>query len=232
MKGLSEEIKNFVIKQMEEKHFDDRVGVSELGSCIRKAWYKRKMPRRLDFDTALIRFIGKLFHDCIEVSYPRREVFVQHKLEKGSIVGKIDVIEGGTIIDFKSKKDLSWVEKKGPLERDVNQVKFYSFISGAKKAKLVYYEVKPEIKPADNADKFWWNLRKEIVKEIRKKKPISFDIDVSDVTDVVRDYERRALNLFDSLRKNKPPMPNAEKWECKYCEYRDVCESVRYVGRR
>ena len=83
-------------------------------------------------------------------------------------------------------------------------------------------QVKLQIKLADNTDKFWWNLRKEIVKETRKRKPVSFDIDARDVSDVVKDYEEQALILFDSLKTNKPPVPNAQEWECKYCEYRGV----------
>lgn len=224
MQEISDEIKDFVIKQIEGKHFNNRVGVSELGSCIRKAWYNRKIPRKRDFERALPIYIGKLFHDYIERRYSKTEVFVQHKLGKGKIVGKIDAIEEGTIIDFKSKKDLFWIEKKGPAENDVNQVQFYVFASRIKKAKLIYYQVNPEIKPANNTEKFWWDLRRRIVKETRKRNPISFDVDVRDVSDVVKEYENLALNLFKSVKANKPPIPNAKEWECKYCEYRDVCE--------
>ena len=223
MQEISDEIKDFIMKRVEEKYFEDRVGVSELGFCIRKAWYNRRCPRRLDFERALSIYIGKLFHDYIERGYSKTEVFVQHKLGKGRIVGKIDAIEEGTVIDFKSKKDLFWVERKGPSENDVNQVKFYAFASGIKKAKLIYYQVNPEIKPADSVDEFCWNLRKEIVRETRKRKAVSFDVDVKDVSDVVRNYENRALILFESLKANKPPIPNAKGWECKYCEYRDIC---------
>ncbi len=73
---ISEEIKDFVINKVSGKHFEDRGGVSELGFCIRKAWYIRKIPRKLDFERALPIYIGKLFHDYIERRYSKTEVFV------------------------------------------------------------------------------------------------------------------------------------------------------------
>ncbi len=222
--GISEEIKNFVIDQAEEKHSDDRIGVSELGLCIRKAWYKRRQPRRLDFEKALPIFIGKLFHEYIERGYSRTEVFVQHKVGDVRIIGKIDAIEGNTVIDFKSKRDVFWIERKGPLRSDVSQVKFYAFASNIKKAKLIYYRVNPEIMPADNVERFEWIMRRKIVSEVRNQNAITFDIDARDVSDVVRSYERLALILSEALKENKPPEPNAQRWECKYCEYRDICD--------
>lgn len=69
-------------------------------------------------------------------------------------------------------------------------------------------------------------MRKGIVKDTRKRKPISFDVDVRGVSDVVKDYEDQALILFDSLKENEPPLPNAKEWESKYCNYKDVCSEV------
>lgn len=227
MEGIPEDVKAYVLSEVESSHADDRVGVSELGGCLRKAWFKRRMPRPVDFESAFRMFVGRLFHIYIERGYEKTEVSVQHKVGKGVIVGKIDAIVGDTAIDFKSKRDIRFVSERGPQERDVNQVKFYAFAANLQHAKLIYYKIDPKVQGVRSTDEFLQELKRGIVLEAIQSPRISFDIEMHDVTNVVRNYVTRALILFDALEDERPPALETPPppWECKFCEFREICKA-------
>jgi len=235
---IPDEIRAYVLSEVGGTYSDHRVGVSELGSCIRKAWYKRRFPKMPDFESALRMFIGRLFHLYIEKDYENTEVSVTYDTGKGIIAGKIDAIVGDTAIDFKSKRDLKKISQYGPLTRDVNQVKFYAYMADLKRAKLLYYKISPPVKYEGSVDEFILSLKRGIVMEVLNSTHISFDVKMHDLTDVVRNYVTRAKILFEALEDERPPsfedfegfeIERPPEWECRFCEFRQICE---YADRK
>jgi len=230
IKSLNE-VKRYIISQtMSGEYSDDKIYVSELGFCIRKAWFKRKMPKEIDFNTALKMLIGSLFHEIIEKNYNETEksavatIHVDGK--KVEIRGRIDAVVGNGIIDFKSKdgRGLSRIKENGPSRYDEKQIKFYARAGGYKKALLQYYQIDPKISIDDmtNPKEFISRLKEKISRAIRE--PITFEVDVENA-DVTKEYEKLATVLYKSLIKNEPPAFEPKKWMCTNCEYRHICKA-------
>lgn len=56
-----------------------------------------------------------------------------------------------------------------------------------------------------------------------------FTVDCSDAFDVVKELEEKARQFYKALKDDKLPEA-VDGWECKYCEFKDVCDKLEVEG--
>jgi CRISPR-associated protein Cas4 len=187
--------------EKEYEYRDEVLHVTELLYCLRKAFYRRKVPEEAQKRIEQYWYVyrGNVFDELWCKLFERNQVRVTHRIPNGpTIVGRIDFVrtENGEPVIYELKTVSShYAIKDGPKPHHVAQVKAYAWMENIKRAKLIYVSF-------------------EGVKV--------FDIDCSDAESVVLWLEGRAMKLYRSLKENKPP-EREEGWECRYCEFKDIC---------
>lgn len=200
---LPERIKKHIIDTTKRDYVppDDRIWVTEVLYCLRKAWFRRKMPKPIDIHSAWHLYRGIIFHNIWEGLYADENKKIEIPIyNTGAVlVAKYDFIEGDTIYDLK------WVAdgyenylKQGPNKSHKEQVQIYLHAKGMKRGGLIYLMSK-------NVKIFEFEL----------------DEDFS-----IYKYIDRALLLWDALKTNEPPPKTPNRKECAYCEYKDECIRV------
>jgi len=203
---LPEPILEHIKKTVEREYeYDDRkVHVTELTGCILKAYLNRKLSEKIEepFERVWYKYRGLIFDELWTGLFPRNQVRITHRIPDGPVItGRIDFIHDGKIFELKT---INTIKKLGePLSHHVKQVKFYAWCENIDKAVIIYVSF----------DGFK-----------------IFEIDCSDAYNVVKEFEEKALKLYKALKENKPPEPDAEEWECRYCDFYMVYCGGREIG--
>jgi len=202
-KEILEHIYKTTVKDY-EYYRDESIHVTELTYCLRKAYLRRKIeqPPEKTIDGLWFFYRGLIFDEMWTGLFPRNQVRVTHRIPNGpTIVGRIDFIAyepDPVIYELKTISTLKAVNE--PKEEHVIQTKFYSWCENVQKARIIYVSFE--------------GVR-------------IFDIDCSNVDEVVENLEWRAVTLYECLKKNKIP-PKEDTWECNYCELKELCERNIY----
>jgi len=197
---LPKVIQNHILEKTSEKFIreNNRISVTELLYCIRKAYYQRVNPKPLSLQHAWYIYRGELFDEVWTSLFSRNQLTCTHRIRDVPvvIVGRADFIdEDGAVADLKTHANLKWLEK--PKPEHVMQVRFYGWCLAVPKARLYYVD-------------------------FRDCK--NFDVEIGDVeADVLEPLESLAVELYSCLEKKVPPFPQ-KSWVCKFCEYREECE--------
>lgn len=191
----------------------NRMGVTELLGCQRKAYFRRTDPLPIGVEQSFIFFRGQVFDEAFTTLFPRNQVRVTHRIRDTPIVisGRFDFVdEDGAVADWKTIDGTYWIESKGAKEENVIQVLFYCYCEGVNKGRLYYMSLGNVIK-------------------------IDIDANEKAQREVIEILEERAKNLYDSLVYATVPDIDSDHskdfWECKYtkgqnevrCEYYDRC---------
>ncbi|HUS49748.1 MAG TPA: PD-(D/E)XK nuclease family protein [Candidatus Paceibacterota bacterium] len=186
---------------------------SEIGYCLRKAWYSYKKPKPTD--NALIRIFeaGNILHEFIEeviiseknpeVELLQKEVPVKIKTKDFTISGRIDNLILAKIenkIFLVEVKSCKYLPKEFRKENEM-QLQLYLKAAEVQDGMLLYIQ-------KDNLETRWFNIPydEEKANEILKR----FDI------------------LHDSLVKETLPEAEAKhdeekKWLCNKCPWKEEC---------
>lgn len=207
---LPEEIQARIIERTgHEDHYNDReIYVTELVYCLAKAYYRRKTTEQpekgLRQRWALYR--GILFDEEWTSLFPRNQVRVTHRIPGGpTIVGKIDFMdEEGGIWELKTVAN-DYAIRDGPKPQHVAQALFYAWVQNAPTAHLLYLHLGGVHR---------------------------FDLDVRRAEEIVKELEAKAVKLHIALLENTPPDPENAAWECKYCEFKDICPFYQRGARK
>jgi len=201
---LPKEIIDHIVKTAAreyEYYRDESVHVTELVSCLRKAYFRRKLkhlPERTAGDLWYF-YRGLIFDELWTGLFPRNQVRVTHRIFGGpTIVGRIDFIayEPDPIIyELKTISSLRGLDE--PHESHVKQVKFYAWCENIPQARIIYVSL-------------------EGVKV--------FDIDCSDSDKVVEEMQMKAMVLYECLKSGEIPPKTNSTWECKNCMFKEMCE--------
>jgi len=216
IQDMPKTIQNYLMTKMnrdEKEYRDNRISVTDLCGCLRKAYFKRREPAPITLEQAFTFNRGILFDEEYTSLFPRNQVRVTHRISNYPIVitGRLDFIdEDGAVADWKTIDGTYWIEQKGAKEENITQVLFYAYCEGLDKARLYYMSL--------------GNL-------------IKVDVDADDKTQLenMEKLEDRALELYENLCCNSPPerddVHTKKYWECEYkksgntvrCEYYDKC---------
>ncbi len=191
---------------------------SEIGQCLRKAWFNIKMPKPVEPEVTKIFEAGNLFHAFIvevlkseknpEIELVADEMPLKYKIDEFEISGRIDDIiqlkyNGEKIlIEVKSTKSLDFL--KEPSEAYIMQIQFYMHVTGIKKGAILYVE-----------------------KNTLKSKAFFMDYDpkIAEMT------INRFRELHKSVTGNVMPEPEAKliykkRWMCNFCPYKKECDGI------
>jgi CRISPR/Cas system-associated exonuclease Cas4 (RecB family) len=199
---LPQAIQDHIIKTTsgEYEYRDKSVHVTELLYCLRKSYYRRtELSEEKEIEQRWFFYRGIIFDQLWTNLFPRNQVRVTHRISGGpTIVGKIDFIEMDdepTLYELKTISN-KYAIKNGPKEEHVKQIKFYMWCENIEKVKLIYVSF------AGIA---------------------IFEIDVSDAESIVQELEETAKLLYDCLVNEKLPPKTDRNWECKYCDFSELC---------
>ncbi|MHC1579852.1 MAG: AAA domain-containing protein [Candidatus Alkanophagales archaeon] len=243
-------IGRMLAEEAEREYRDERIYVSELGGCMRRSWFRRKLRelQKPNLGDALRLLLGRLFHELVEESYSMREVPVvwEFPADAGgggggagasasgggvlTLAGRIDAVDGGKVVEFKSKspKSFSYVMRNGPLQEDEEQVRFYAAAGGYERALLIYHEFQPKLKLSDFLHPE--RLRMRVAAALERGRFRCYEVDLSEGEATLRRYEALASKLHRALVTNTPPEGNRRF--CKFCEFRELCEDFERSERQ
>lgn len=181
--------------EREYTYRDGSLHVTELLYCLRKSYLRRQETAEKEISQKWYLYRGLIFDELWTTKFSRNQVRITHRIPDGpTIVGKIDFIHEDTIYELKTVSNF-YALKDGAKEQHIKQVKFYAWCENLDKAKLIYVSLE--------------GVR-------------IFDIDCSDAYETVRELEEKARILYKALKSKIPPEP-VESWECRYCEYKNLC---------
>jgi hypothetical protein len=209
---IKQEIKNQTEKDRVSE--DNRLYVTELIGCLRKAWFKRKFPKPLALKSRWYFYRGNVWDNLWTPLFEKNQVSVTHRLRSVPVVisGRIDFIDAdGAIADLKTTDNLYWINKEGAKEDNKKQVMFYAWCMAKDKARLYYVSLKDAIK-------------------------VEVEFTEDDLKELVEEMELNATILYNALIDDCPPERDARHidsyWECKpskegemYCDYAEECKS-------
>lgn len=214
IEDLPAPIKQFIVRETErDKIFEDnRLGVTELIGCLRKAWYRRKMPLPLSIQQRWWFYRGNLLDGVWTPLFERNQVRITHRIRDYPVVisGRIDFIdEDGAVADLKTIDNLYWIKKEGAKADHIKQVLFYAWCEARDKARLYYVSMNDAV-------------------------PMEVAVSEENKLEVVNELESNAKILYNALVNNIVPERDdkhtQDYWECGvskdgvcYCEYREQC---------
>ncbi|MBO8181028.1 MAG: PD-(D/E)XK nuclease family protein [Archaeoglobus sp.] len=181
---------------------DNSLHVTELVYCLRKAYYRRMAEKEGEKEEKGIKqrwylYRGIVFDEAWTGLFARNQVRVTHRVRNGpTIVGRIDFIDDdGTLYELKTISN-DYAIRDGPKPAHVKQALFYAWIEQAPRVRLVY---------------------------VHLGGVHIFELDTRLAEQVVEEVEQKAIELWRALKEGRPPEPHNEPWECRYCEFRDLC---------
>lgn len=204
IENLPERIKKHIIDtvKLENRPDENRIWVTEVLYCLRKAYFRRKIPKEITVDKAWHVYRGIVMHEKWESLYDDKDKKIEIPIYKtgACLVGKYDFIDDGILYDLKWVVDAyeRFLVGKGACESHVNQIKLYMYYKGLKRGRLIY-------------------LMSRVIKVVDVELDENYKPD---------EFIIRALILWDALKENRPPPKSPYKYECKYCEYKDECIKV------
>ena len=184
-------------KQRSRIYYDKAtIHVSEVVSCLRKAYYSRTRQMLIEPANAL-KVLGNGIHDAIQEILSRYGYDIEYEVKLRandiSLVGHIDAYSHSSrrIIEIKTSSRIPEV----PYPNHMKQVQIYIELSKAREAYIVY------ISRTDG--------RVRIFNVERNKKILRWAIE-------------RARILSSSLKSDRAP-ERERSVLCSYCSFRDVC---------
>jgi CRISPR/Cas system-associated exonuclease Cas4 (RecB family) len=191
---------------------------SEVGQCLRKAWFGIKMPKPVEPHVSKVFEAGNLFHSFIvevlrseknpEVKLIESEMPLKYNIDDFEISGRIDdliqIEYNGEkmIIEVKSTKSIETLRE--PSESYIMQLQFYMHITGVKKGAILYIE-----------------------KNTLKSKSFFVNYEPKTVENLIERFKK----LHRSVVQNEIPEPEAKldlkkRWMCNFCPYREECDAL------
>ncbi|NVM20585.1 MAG: PD-(D/E)XK nuclease family protein [Desulfobacterales bacterium] len=202
---IKQRILGKVTRDFKRRH--NEVYLTELLYCLRKAYFSRKIGKKITLQHAWYLYRGTLFDEEWTPLFERRQIRCTHRVPDSPVVvvARADFIDDdGAIADLKTYASLRYL--KGPKAEHVKQVLFYSWTNAIDKIRLYYVDFK-DCKKFDETNsplmKVTDTAQRELVKEI----------------------EGRAKILYYGLESDTPPSKE-ESWICKSCEYKEECEAA------
>ena len=200
LEDLPEKIKDEIQNRSMYEQRENQINTTELIYCIRKAYYRRKFPKPPSLKSAWWMWRGNVFDRVFTPLFERHQERVTHRVRGTPIIisGRIDFIEDDTVYELKTTNNLKYIQKDGPHKDHLKQVKFYTWCNAYQKAKIIYMDLNDVL---------------------------VFDVDLSDLDEVIDEFEDVARKLYNAILLDEPPEKNAQKWECNYCTYKDMCKN-------
>lgn len=200
LEELPEKMKTEIQDRSIYEQRENQINTTELIYCIRKAYYRRKYPEAPSLKSAFWMFRGNIFDKIFTPLFERHQERVTHRVRGTPIIisGRIDFIDGDTIFELKTVNSLRFIEKEGPHQDHLKQVKFYAWCNAYPNAKIIYMDLNDAL---------------------------VFDVDLSNEDETIDEFEDLARRLYTGIVTDEPPEPNAQTWECKYCTYKDRCKN-------
>ena len=210
-----------------ETRDNSKFRVSDAGKCrLMRYWKRQGKPGKQNWTPEILKAmqLGINIHEYIQqivTNLPRgiRRAICEQTVEDGQRIGHFDLYlelsdpieitdDGGVIknllYDIKTKGSKQWFyfEKNGYKSDRQHEYQVISY------AQMMLQEVDDYVIAYVNRDTL----------EIREN-----SVPVCLWEEVKADWDI----LINAWEKQEEPAPNAEKWECKYCMYRDVCEHAK-----
>ena len=209
--ALPDKIKKHILGETSSNYNppNNRIWVTNIICCLRKAWFRRKFPKRRELQKSWHLYRGNVFHDKWEGLYQDDDKKIDIPLwNSGAIlVAKYDFFDEGCIWEMKWVTDAykDMLDKKGASKEHEKQLQIYLHTWNIEMGKLIY---------------------------LMSKEVVIVDVPYDDEFDL-NELLQRALILFQALEDNTPP-PTSTKmagYECGYCEYKDECIKWKNEGR-
>ena len=176
-----------------------KISVSSLiYPCLRKAYFEKKLGQFFDISTAYKFWIGKAVHKMDFLKEGEVE------LEWEGILGRIDELEGDTLVEKKTCNELP----RSPNSHHITQLEYYYVLclrnkKPVKNLFLLYLEKKYSA----------WKF---------------FEITPRKVEVIEKEMLERKTILEEALKSKKMP-ERSPSWLCKYCNFCPKCFSKSYT---
>ncbi|MCL2642794.1 MAG: hypothetical protein FWD52_04705 [Candidatus Bathyarchaeota archaeon] len=174
-----------------------RYSVTDLLGCVRKAYYKRYMPKALTEQSIYNFSRGKLFDAALTTCFKdnQQPVLYQCKKSPCQVSGRYDFITSeGVMTDLKTTdKDLASISE--PMWEYKMQVRFYADLKGCSQAQIMYVNMQ--------------GIR-------------VLPVTVGDCLDVYNFFEQQACLLFEAEQQKMVPQQQKDNF-CVWCEYSLEC---------
>jgi CRISPR/Cas system-associated exonuclease Cas4 (RecB family) len=189
-----EELEERFYEGMFEEHTPSgKIGVTSLVyPCIRKAFFEKTIGQFFDIDTAYDFWIGKAIHKMDFLKEGEVDV------EWNGIIGRIDELEDGLIVEKKTCKELP----NSPYSHHITQVEYY-YLLCLKNKRLV-------------KDAYLLYLEKKYPNHKFFKVPLRSPKMIEE------EMLERKNRLEEALKTNKMPKRKIS-WLCKYCPFTKKC---------
>ena len=201
LEDLPKEIKEHILKNCNENDYHNKpntYSLTELLYCIRKAYFRRVIPKPMELESAFNIYRGKVFDNLWSPLFYHNQVRSTYRCKNIPITisGKYDFLTSENILcDLKTTKSLYYINE--PSEEYKTQVRFYAWLNSIEKAQIVYIDF-GDCKV--------------------------FPVEVGDCTQMLEELEAKATQLYNALKNNKTPVKgNGPEWMCKKCEFSGEC---------
>jgi len=208
----------FVEKYLHREFKPKQIGryyPSEIGNCIRKVWFSYKYPIQIKSDLIKIFEMGNILHNFV-VNVLKSEKNPEVELLESEMPFKIDMgdflisgrIDNLLLLKENSKKILVEVKSTSsiksitePMSHNVMQLQLYMHALNIHDGTLLYVE-----KNTLKSKVFYVEFKQEIANHALER--------------------FRLLHKFlnDDIAPIAEAKNNGKKWECNYCDYREMCE--------
>jgi len=211
---LTELIDKFYLDQQksrEQNHFY----ITDVGKCPRAVFFKFKNAPREKMDARILRIFerGESMHRNLINTLIRLGIVVAAEIkipEQEIISGRADVILSLNnelyVLDIKSINSMIFRTLTEPKQENLYQVQLYLHYFKIKKGVLLYVD-----KDQQNIKEFVFNYDSKLVKSLLDGfQELKTKIDSDTIPQRLLDWP--------------------ENWQCKYCQFKDVCSEVGERG--
>lgn len=231
--GYSLALLKGVFKGSEDR--SNEIHVTDLNSCLRKAYYG-KINKKPEFIHEMQRrFIGNAIHHYLE-EVAGDEIEAELPVENNGVVGKIDAFSNETITDFKTTR---WINpRKLPYGNHIDQLNYYKalFENNGKKAHQLHVQYIDMSGPSIcRKCRVPLQLTGGLPTCPKCGKVISkghlgaviVNVPIKDKEEVVAEITDKRQALEYALKEKAPP-EGEPSWLCNYCPHNE-CEFAEYI---
>ncbi len=189
-----------LIERRRRLYSSDRVHVSEVAGCLRRAYYERTRPRPALDPSNVVMLIGNGVHEKLQELLASRgwlaEVEARYRIKDFWLVGHADLYHPDEQLVVELKTTNKAPEE--PYRSHLIQLNAYLYMLRARRGYIVYIARNGEVKVYKHRfDKSLW-----------------------------RQTIQRAIALRESITRKKKPPKEPGPW-CTYCPYRWLCYTKR-----
>lgn len=226
-----------ILKRIFAVNGDERpdVHVTDLTSCLRKAWYSKKVKAASYVHEMLVRSLGTLFHAGVESKDPYLES--EMKLSADGLVGTADVVyKDGRLLDVKTTR---WLKpSKLPYGSHELQVNIYAHMlreMGFEVNKLQIQYVDMSGPTSCRACRVPVRMTEDglacpkcgTTPKDAHMGAVLLEVPIYDPDQIASHVKRRSEDLNSALEMNMEPQ-REPGWICGYCSYIDECNPANY----